>query len=271
MSGNPRVVFLRHAESEFDREVIGRSLYSETKLVGELCVESDIMRKYSTVKHEYKRSGLPGLLDSLFFRLHYSLFLQEIEGEKIEKLIDGFKSKYSPQEVPTFSVSDPNSKKSAKIIEDLDPDILVARTKVLLDERIFSIPTHGTVVIHPGICPEYRNQHGCFWALANGEPDRVGYSLLRIDEGIDTGAIISQGGTSFSPASDEHEYIQYKVVADNLSKITDSINDIATSESIDVSERESALWGMPKYSAWKTWKRRAKKFNRTHYNSANDV
>jgi len=36
--------------------------------------------------------------------------------------------------------------------------------------------------MHPGICPEYRNSHGCFWALANDDPERVGVTLLQIDK-----------------------------------------------------------------------------------------
>ena len=41
--------------------------------------------------------------------------------------------------------------------------------------------------MHPGICPEYRNAHGCFWALANRDLNKVGMTLLRIDKGVDTG------------------------------------------------------------------------------------
>src|SRR5436309_328007 len=32
-----------------------------------------------------------------------------------------------------------------------------------------SLPARGTFVLHTGICPEYRNAHGCFWALARSE------------------------------------------------------------------------------------------------------
>ena len=54
-----------------------------------------------------------------------------------------------------------------------------ARCKVILKEKIFGIPRVGTFVMHPGICPEYRNAHGCFWALVRRDLERVGMTLLR--------------------------------------------------------------------------------------------
>ena len=47
----------------------------------------------------------------------------------------------------------------------------------------------GHSSMHPGICPEYRNSHGCFWALARRDLDHVGATLLQIDEGSDTGPV----------------------------------------------------------------------------------
>ena len=66
---------------------------------------------------------------------------------------------------------------------------MVARCKRILKERIFAVPRPGTYVLHPGICPEYRNAHGAFWALARRDLDKVGLTLLRIDKGVDTGPV----------------------------------------------------------------------------------
>lgn len=83
----------------------------------------------------------------------------------------------------------PDTEEVQRFIRENRPDVLVARCKVLLKEAVFSIPTVGTFVMHPGICPEYRNSHGCFWALASGDLDNVGMTVLRIDEGVDTGPV----------------------------------------------------------------------------------
>jgi len=51
-------------------------------------------------------------------------------------------------------------------------------------------------VLHPGICPEYRNAHGCFWALVNRDLARVGVTLLRADRGVSVRADVDVGTTT---------------------------------------------------------------------------
>jgi len=50
-------------------------------------------------------------------------------------------------------------------------------------------PRLGTYALHRGICPEYRDAHGCFRAMAQGDHDNVGTTLLRVDAGVDTGPV----------------------------------------------------------------------------------
>src|SRR5262249_35863815 len=92
------------------------------------------------------------------------------------------------------------------------PDIMIARCKTLLKESIFSIPTRGTFVMHPGICAEYRNAHGCFWPLAQADYKRVGMTLLRVDKGVDTGSVYGYYTCDFDESTDSHAQIQHRVV-----------------------------------------------------------
>ncbi|WP_256301973.1 formyltransferase family protein [Haloarchaeobius salinus] len=266
----PKTVLLRHQGSEFDKDVISRWLADGTDMVAELVIEPDYRRKLGTLRHEYQRNGPVGLLDALTFHLYYRYRLSGSEHEKIRSLTDDIGGRYPDHQVETYSIKDPNSKRTVSLLHKLDPDLMLARCRILLDERVFSTPEHGTFVLHPGICPEYRNQHGCFWALANGDDTKVGYSLLRIDEGIDTGEIYAQNGTAFNPKEDEHIYIQLKTVAENLGEVGDVLRSVhrGTAAPVDTTGRKSAVWGMPKLSAWATWKRRVHKFDIDHVNSS---
>ena len=67
-------------------------------------------------------------------------------------------------------------------------------------------------MLHPGICPEYRNAHGCFWALARRDLERVGMTLLRVDPGIDTGPVFLHGTYDFDEVEESHAVIQYRAV-----------------------------------------------------------
>src|SRR5205807_6097630 len=110
----------------------------------------------------------------------------------------------------------PNTLDAEKFLRDLAPDLVIARCKTLLKESVFSIPSRGTFVMHPGICPEYRNAHGCFWALARNDLANVGMTLLRIDKGVNTGPVYGYFRCAYDKTSDSHIIIQQKVVLDNL-------------------------------------------------------
>jgi len=64
--------------------------------------------------------------------------------------------------------------------------------------NIFAIPQLGTFVLHPGICPEHRNSHGCFWALANDDLRNVGMTLLRMNRGVGAGPLYAQYSYEFA-------------------------------------------------------------------------
>ena len=115
-------------------------------------------------------------------------------------------------------------------------------------------------MVHPGICPEYRNAHGCFWALARRDLERVGATLLRIDEGVDTGPVYGYYSTSFDERRESHVVIQLRSVYDNFDRISEDLRRVyeGSAVPIDVSGRKSAAWGQPRLSDYLRWKRAAR-------------
>jgi methionyl-tRNA formyltransferase len=140
---------------------------------------------------------------------------------------------------------------------------MIARCKFILRPEIFKIPIGGTFALHPGICPEYRNAHGCFWALANRDLDRVGMTLLRVDKGVDTGPIFFQAGCEHDEARESHIIIQSRVVLANLDAIRETLIAAWRGECRPISAegRRSAVWGQPRLSAYAFWKWAARKDN----------
>lgn len=59
------------------------------------------------------------------------------------------------------------------------------------------------VNLHGGLSPQYRGADCTFWALYNGEPDKVGCTLHFIDAGIDTGRLIAHVCPEVRPGDDE--------------------------------------------------------------------
>lgn len=57
----------------------------------------------------------------------------------------------------------------------------------------------GIANLHGGLSPEYRGADCTFWALYNGEPEKVGCTLHWIDAGIDTGSLIAHVSREVRP------------------------------------------------------------------------
>ena len=71
-------------------------------------------------------------------------------------------------------------------------DVGVSLDSSLIPEATFSLPARGIVNVHHGAVPDYRGGPPVFWELADGRAE-VGFTVHRIDAGIDTGAVLAEG------------------------------------------------------------------------------
>jgi methionyl-tRNA formyltransferase len=164
--------------------------------------------------------------------------------------------------VPRIVVATPNSDETAEFLKSIGPDLVIARCKFILKPGIFGIPRIGTFVLHPGICPEYRNAHGCFWALAKRDLDRVGMTLLKVDQGVDTGPVYLHASYAIDELRESHNVIQYRVVLENLDHIARILQSLHRSEDVPVvptAGRRSAGWGQPRLLDYLRWKWHARR------------
>jgi methionyl-tRNA formyltransferase len=206
-------------------------------------------QKLRRIRREWRRVGPLRFLDVLAFRAYYRLALASRDARWSERQLANLRERFSdpPAEVPTLHTHSPNTAEAEEFIRRQAPDIMVARCKLLLKEAVFTIPRRGTLVLHPGICPEYRNAHGCFWALANGDNERVGVTLLRIDKGVDTGPVYGYYCYDYDARTESHIVIQQRSLFENLDAVRARFEEIARGDSspIDTTGRESHVWGQP--------------------------
>jgi hypothetical protein len=71
-------------------------------------------------------------------------------------------------------------------------DVAVSLDNTLISEATFTAPSRGTINVHHGAVPDYRGGPPVFWELADGR-DTVGFTIHRIDAGIDTGPVLATG------------------------------------------------------------------------------
>jgi methionyl-tRNA formyltransferase len=237
------------------------------RLAGLLIIRDEPRRRWRAARREIRRVGALKFLDVVAFRAYARLVLaardEAWKGEQLARLRAACPADLAA--VPQLIVSSPNGPDAREFLERLQPDIAIARCKVILKREIFELPRIGTFVLHPGICPEYRNAHGCFWALANRDLERVGMTLLRVDPGIDTGPVYLHGTCDYDELVDSHIVIQYRAVFDNLDAIGRTLTALSRGEDVrpvPTAGRRSAEWGQPRLTEYLKWKSAARRDHR---------
>jgi methionyl-tRNA formyltransferase len=92
-------------------------------------------------------------------------------------------------------VLQPENVKAPEFIETLKqlaPEIIVvAAYGRILPPAILNLPEYGCINVHASLLPKYRGAAPLHWSVINGEKE-TGITIMRMDEGMDTGAIILQ-------------------------------------------------------------------------------
>ena len=263
-SGAPlRALLICHHDAPLHHEGVASWLAARAMLAGVVVVHEPRALLWRRLKRERKRVGTLRLLDVLAMRVYYRLRLAAADAAWQEERLAAMLAANPADRtgVPVLHTHSANSPEAEAFVRQCAPDVAIALYKSILKESVFTAPAHGTWVWHPGICPEYRNAHGCFWALAQGDVERVGMTLLQIDKGVDTGPIYGFFSYPYDERRESHIVIQARTVLDNLDAIRDRLTEIVEgrARALDVRGHGSAVWGQPwltKYAAWKLRARR---------------
>jgi hypothetical protein len=263
-----RTFLICHHDADLHREGFARWLASFSTLAGILVIREsrDVVKRRA--RRELKRSGLAGFLDVLAFRAYYAASHGARDREWLARRLDDLRQRFAPipTDTPILEVASPNSPEAVAFTAACAPDLALALCKTILKPSVFRIPVHGTWVMHPGICPEYRNAHGCFWALARRDLDKVGLTLLQVDEGVDTGPIHGYFSYDFDEIGESHFVIQTRMSLDNLDALRQALLAITDrrGNSVDIRGRTSGAWGQPRLSSYLRWKFLARRSARGH-------
>jgi folate-dependent phosphoribosylglycinamide formyltransferase PurN len=197
-----------------------------------------------------KRLGFSKVLDELALRLYWTVFKSWKDHRDLKHLIAkvqrGLPTSY--KRPPVYHVENINSDAGRQVLRDLNPDVCVLMVHPILSKKTFSIPRHGMLVFHPGITPEYRGPHSAFWATMTNEFWGIGWSLLRVDEGIDTGPVLAQGScTSVDPLEVSHVIMQHVSHIDGTSCVAQVLRRLERGETprVEMINRRSTNYTHP--------------------------
>jgi methionyl-tRNA formyltransferase len=101
-----------------------------------------------------------------------------------------------------FTIFQPKRAKDPEFIgtlRTLTPEaIIVAAYGQILPKEILTLPKFGCVNIHASLLPAYRGAAPINWAIIRGEQE-TGITIMMMDEGMDTGAILMQESIPIGP------------------------------------------------------------------------
>jgi len=193
-------------------------------------------RKYSAVK----------ALDELLFYIFYHTFMRHKEARYMNRMVDDFRAEhgvpagFEPKRL--FNVADVNAAEirealAAEEVDAMFADCLDAYVKPF----IYEAPRYGTFLWHEGFTPEYRGFHSPLYTIVNGELDKLGYSLIKMDAGFDTGPVILQGRVrDADPSSEPYAYVGHKAILDGLPDVERVIADLDAGRPLPTVDKEGA-------------------------------
>jgi methionyl-tRNA formyltransferase len=126
-------------------------------------------------------------------RFFEKLFFSKIDAAWFN-MLNFYSGKYNKwPEVAILHVMKINTKESKLFTEDLKPNLIcVSGTSLIKAELLAVKPQCGIINLHTGLSPYIKGGPNCTnWCLSNNEPHLIGNTIMWLDEGIDTGNLIS--------------------------------------------------------------------------------
>ena len=129
-----------------------------------------------------------------------------------------------------------NHPRVVALAQTLKPDLIcVFGTSLIRDAALLNAGRLGMINLHGGLSPEYRGADCTFWALYNGEPDKVGCTLHYIDAGIDTGRLIAHISPEVHDGDQELELF-WRATRDSAAVYAEAIGRLAQGEALGVAQ-----------------------------------
>ena len=162
-------------------------------------VEDQPEPKMSVQKRRWRRLGPVNGAGILAFGFLYR-FMSKAKQARVNAILAQYGASSRPDPAtPVYRIPSVNSPECHALLRRLSPKVVaVFGTRVLTPDTLGCVPA-PFLNYHAGITPHYRGQHPSYWALVNGEPERVGVTVHLIDKGVDTGPVLYQRLVTFAP------------------------------------------------------------------------
>ena len=102
-------------------------------------------------------------------------------------------------DIPVYQPRRVKEPEFIEVLKQLNPDVIVvAAFGQILSKVILELPKFGCINVHASLLPDYRGSAPIQWSILDGE-EKTGITIMHMDEGIDTGDMISKEEIILSP------------------------------------------------------------------------
>lgn len=101
--------------------------------------------------------------------------------------------------IPVYQPKSLRTAEALQVLKKWEPQVVVvvAYGRILPAEML-AVPVFGCVNLHVSMLPKYRGAAPIQWAVINGEA-KTGISIMKLDEGMDTGPVLAQQAVEIGP------------------------------------------------------------------------
>lgn len=121
-----------------------------------------------------------------------------------------------------FETDNINGPRVIEILNKISPDLIVVTGTGKLKKETYGIAKKGAINLHSGILPYYRGADSEFWALYNGDMDKIGVTIHFVSDELDGGDIIVEARQGVA-AGDDHKTLRMKNLVLGAEKIVEAI------------------------------------------------
>ena len=91
-----------------------------------------------------------------------------------------------------------------EFIDSISPDVIITLGSGLVKKEVLDKIQYG-LNFHLGMSPRYRGGAGFFWPIYNMDPERIGASILVLEDNIDGGSIVHHSRPDISVGDSLHD------------------------------------------------------------------
>jgi len=143
------------------------------------------------VRRRSKMLGRWQALGQVGFGVLLKLLHRTSISRKQEIIAQAGLSTAAPTNCRYIQIGNVNSDACRAALRKLKPDVVVViGTRMIKSATLRSVDA-SFINYHAGLNPKYRGMNGGYWALAMGDAKNFGITVHLVDEGVDTGGIIS--------------------------------------------------------------------------------